>query len=292
MTGSPGDVDSRFRGNDRGNGNDKVWHEFWRFQYDRRMNKTHLSIITGASRGLGLALAQALIDQGHRLLCISRNASSALQERAAQRGAHLEQWTLDLSQASEAAQRLETWLAAQDASQLASATLINNAASLPRIAPLSEADPAELSRVLRSGLEAPMLLSSAFLRATQAWPASANVERKVLNISSGLARRAMASQAGYCAIKAGMDHFTRCVALEEALKAHGAKLCSLAPGVIDTDMQITLRASTPEQFPDLATFQGMKDKGLLSAPFDTARALLSYLARPDFGKEPVADIRG
>ena len=256
------------------------------------MNNTHLCIITGASRGLGLALAQALIEQGHQLLCISRNASPALQELATKRGARLEQWTQDLTQAGEAAQRLQTWLAAQDASQLASATLINNAASLPRIAPLSEADPAELARVLRSGLEAPMLLSAAFLHATQAWPGVAGIERKLLNISSGLGRRAMASQSGYCAIKAGMDHFTRCVALEEALKPHGAKVCSLAPGVIDTDMQITLRATPPEQFPDLANFQGMKDKGLLSAPADTARALLAYLARPEFGKEPVADIRG
>lgn len=256
------------------------------------MSHTHLSIITGASRGLGLALAHALIDQGHHLLCISRNASSALQDRASQRGTKLEQWTRDLSQADEAARRLEAWLAGQDAGQLASATLVNNAASLPRIAPLSEADPADLSRVLRSGLEAPMLLSAAFLRATQAWPAAVGIERKVLNISSGLGRRAMASQAGYCAIKAGMDHFTRCVALEEALKPHGAKVCSLAPGVIDTDMQVTLRAVEPEQFPDLAVFQGMKDKGQLSAPADTARALLAYLARPDFGKEPIADIRG
>lgn len=256
------------------------------------MNNQHLSIITGASRGLGLALAQALIEQGHSLLCISRNASDALREHAERRGAKLEQWTLDLSQAGEAARRLEAWLAAQDASQLTSVTLVNNAASLPRIAPLSEADRAELARVLRSGLEAPMLLSAAFLRATQAWPAAANIERRVLNISSGLGRRAMASQAGYCAIKAGMDHFTRCVALEEALKPHGAKVCSLAPGVIDTDMQVTLRAGEPGLFPDLAAFQGMKDKGQLSTPTDTARALVAYLARPDFGKEPIADIRG
>ena len=256
------------------------------------MNKIHLSIITGASRGLGLAMAQALIDKGHHLLCISRHTSSALQEQAAQRGAVLEQWSLDLSEPAEAGQRLQAWLAAQDARQLASATLVNNAAALPRIAPLSQADPAELARVLRSGLEAPMLLTAAFLRATQAWPGAEGIERKVLNISSGLGRRAMASQSGYCAIKAGMDHFTRCVALEEALLPHGAKLCSLAPGIIDTDMQVSIRASAPEHFPDLATFQGMKDKGLLSAPADTARALLAFLARPDFGKESVADIRG
>ena len=59
----------------------------------------------------------------------------------------------------------------------------------------------------------------------------------------------MASQAAYCAAKAGMDHFTRCVALDEAIKPHGAKVCSLAPGVIDTDMQVQLRGADPAAFP-------------------------------------------
>ncbi len=256
------------------------------------MKQTHLTILTGASRGLGLAMAELLIDAGHRLLCISRHAQPGLQQRADQRGAGLEQWTLDLTQAGNAAERLASWLSTLDASQLASASLINNAASLARIGPLSGADNADLSRALRVGLEAPMLLTAAFLRASQAWPASAGIERKVLNISSGLGRRAMASQSAYCAVKAGMDHFTRCVAMEEALKSHGAKLCSLAPGIIDTDMQIQLRSADADQFPDQATFAGLKEKGLLSAPADTARAVLAYLARTDYGARPVADIRG
>ena len=84
-----------------------------------------------------------------------------------------------------------------------------------------------------------MLMTGAFLHATEHW----SVPRKVLNISSGLGRRAMASQTAYCAAKAGMDHFTRCLALEEAIKPAGAKVCSLAPGVIDTDMQVQLRSA-------------------------------------------------
>jgi benzil reductase ((S)-benzoin forming) len=114
------------------------------------------------------------------------------------------------------------------------ATLINNAGVIPRIGPLQDADAADLAHALRVGLEAPMQLTAAFLHATQSWPGA----RKVLNISSGLGRRPMASQSAYCAAKAGMDHFTRCLALEEAAKPHGAKVCSLAPGVIDTDMQV------------------------------------------------------
>ena len=115
--------------------------------------------------------------------------------------------------------------------------------------------------------------------------------RKVLNISSGLGRRAMASQAAYCAAKAGMDHFTRCLALDEALVPNGAKVCSLAPGVIDTDMQVQLRGADAAAFPDRGSFEQLKRGGQLTSPDEAARRVLAYLARADFGAEPVADVR-
>ena len=95
----------------------------------------------------------------------------------------------------------------------------------------------------------------------------------------------------YCAAKAGMDHFTRCLALEEALKPDGARVCSLAPGVIDTDMQVQLRGAASTAFPDVGNFIGLKDKGLLSSPDGAAAQVLGYLDRPDFGANPVADVR-
>ena len=247
----------------------------------------HLTLLTGASRGMGLAMAEQLIDAGHALVCISRGNSEALAARAERAGVPLEQWPQDLGRAETAAARLEGSLAAFAHQELLSATLINNAALIPRIAPLAEIPAAELAESLRVDLEAPMLLTAAFLKATSAWKA----ERKVLNISSGLGRRAMASQAAYCAAKAGMDHFTRCVALEEGLRPNGAKVCSLAPGVIDTDMQTQLRDADPQAFPDIGNFIGMKDKGVLSSPEEAAQRVLAYLARSDFGSNPVADVR-
>ena len=183
----------------------------------------HLTIITGASRGMGLAMAEQLLDAGHDVVCISRKRNEALDARAAASGTRCEQWPQDLSRADTAAARLEGWLGQQDAAAFESVTLINNAGVLPRAAPLGAVPMDELLQALRVDFEAPMLLTSSFLRATQTWKAT----RKVLNISSGLGRRAMASQAAYCASKAGMDHFTLCVALEEDGKPHGAKVCSL-----------------------------------------------------------------
>ena len=251
------------------------------------MNTRHLTLITGASRGMGLAMARARLRQGHHVVGLSRHASPELQAEADALGAPLEQWTLDLTDAAAAAGRLRAWLAAQAGDAFASATLINNAALIPRIGPLRDADAEDLTRALRVGLEAPMLLSAAFLDATRHWTGP----RRLLNISSGLGRRAMASQSGYCAVKAGMDHFSRCVALEEALTPNGARVCSLAPGVIDTDMQRQLRGADAGAFPDRGAFEQLHAQGRLSSPEQAAAAVLARLDRADFGADPVADVR-
>ena len=251
------------------------------------MSQNHLTILTGASRGMGLAMAQQLMRSDTTLVCIARHTAPELTAAAQAAGTQLEQWQQDLSDGESAAQALRTWLTDQGPGAFASATLINNAGMIPRIAPLSDSDAADLATALRVGLEAPMQLTGAFLGATDAW----TIPRKVLNISSGLGRRAMASQAAYCAAKAGMDHFTRCVALDEARKPHGAKVCSLAPGVIDTDMQVQLRGATVEAFPDQQNFANLKTGGQLASPADAATRVLGWLERADFGANPVADVR-
>jgi NAD(P)-dependent dehydrogenase (short-subunit alcohol dehydrogenase family) len=237
---------------------------------------------------MGLAMAEQLLAPDAVLLCISRQANAALQQQASDCGAELLQWQADLSQPEPVAQRLRAWLTEREPAGLASATLINNAGVISELTPLREAHANDLARALRVGLEAPMLLSAAFLASTQNW---AQVQRKVLNVSSGLGRRAMASSASYCAAKAGMDHFTRCLALEEGLLPHGARVCSLAPGVIDTDMQVQLRSADVRQFPDQGGFAVLKEKGRLTSPTDAAKRLLAFLNRSDFGAEPVADVR-
>jgi benzil reductase ((S)-benzoin forming) len=113
----------------------------------------------------------------------------------------------------------------------------------------------------------------------------------VLHISSGLGRRGMASSASYCAVKAGLDNLARAQALEEALQANGAKVVSLAPGVIDTDMQVQLRGADPQSFPDHDMFVQLKSGGRLDSAAVAAGKVLACLNRADFGDNPVADIR-
>ena len=248
----------------------------------QKISPQHLTILTGASRGMGLSMAEQLLQAGHHLVCISRHTNAQL---VAPAGSTLQQWQANLADSLPVAQRLGQWLQQQDPAQWASVTLVNNAGTLAQLTPLRDADTADLAQALRVGLEAPMQLTAAFLGATRGWPGL----RRVLNISSGLGRRAMA--AAYCAAKAGMDHFTRCVALDEAAQVNGAKVCSLAPGVIDTDMQAQLRGADAGAFADQGAFASLHRNGQLTSPRAAAARVLAYLGRGDFGSEPVADVR-
>lgn len=252
----------------------------------------HLYILTGASRGMGLAMARQLLAPQHLLLCISRQVSEALQQEAKERECRLIQWSQDLADTGAASARLEQWLDELDTADLSAATLINNAGVIPAIGPIDHCPPEQLSMALRVGLEAPMLLTAGFLRATGRWLGSGwQGPRKVLNISSGLGRHPMAAQAPYCAAKAGLDHFTRCSALDEQHRPGGARLVSLAPGVIDTDMQVQLRGGDPALFPDRQRFLDLQSQGALSSAQSAAARVLAWLDRPDFGAQPVADVR-
>jgi NAD(P)-dependent dehydrogenase (short-subunit alcohol dehydrogenase family) len=232
-------------------------------------------------------MAEQLLQAGHVVLGISRKQDPQLAELAQAAGAELTQWEQDLSDPVAASARVSAWLKAIDPQRFESVTLINNAGTVGNPAPLASAVGAELSLALRIGLEAPMLLTAAVLGATREWRGA----RKVLNISSGLGRNAMGSQAPYCAAKAGMDHFSRAVALEEAAAPNGARIVSLAPGIIDTDMQVQLRGASAENFPDRTRFVSMKEEGRLDSPATAAAKVLGYLARADFGSNPVADVR-
>jgi benzil reductase ((S)-benzoin forming) len=92
-----------------------------------------LFILTGASRGLGRAMAEQLLRGDRLLLTISRKPDRALEDAARTRGARLEQWALDLAHDIGVAARLEAWLRQHVGGHaFGTATLINNAGLLGR----------------------------------------------------------------------------------------------------------------------------------------------------------------
>lgn len=111
---------------------------------------------------------------------------------------------------------------------------------------------------------------------------------RLLHISSGAAREAYPGWGVYGATKAALDHHARAVKADGDMRI---RVCSLAPGVIDTEMQAEIRGTDIAVFPLQKRFIGLKQDKLLSSPADTAKKLVSYLLSDDFGKEPIFDLR-
>lgn len=240
-------------------------------------------IISGASRGLGLALAQHVAASSVRLITISRNNSSDLAATCHQRSCQHHHITADLARA----QGAET--ACQQLKQLlqehSSATywLINNAGMVEPIAQVHQlSDANSIAHALQLNIGSLIALCSTFLANT---PEAA--DRRILNISSGAGRNPIAGWGVYGATKAAVDYFSQALALEQP----ELRVVSLAPGVIDTDMQATIRSADESYFPNLERFIGLhQDQKLASAAY-TAEQIARYLANDEFGNKTLDDIR-
>ncbi|MEX3939715.1 SDR family oxidoreductase [Paraburkholderia sp. BR10937] len=240
------------------------------------------AIVTGHTRGLGAALAQSLLQRDIEVLGLGRGAHAELASRHPERFA---QAVVDLADPA----ALERWLAGDtlDAFALGAqcVLLFNNAGTVEPIAPLGAQDPLAIARAVTLNVAAPLMLANA-LAATPAL--DANASRRIVHISSGAARNAYAGWSVYCATKAALDHHARAVALDAPA---GVRVCSIAPGVIDTGMQEAIRATRVDQFPMRERFEQLKQNGLLSTPEAAAQQLIDYALSEAFGTVPVTDVR-
>jgi len=245
----------------------------------------HLYIVTGASRGLGAALAQALLTPGNRLVCVARGDNPALERAAAAAGVTLDWHRQDLSQPEAAAQWLTAVLDAIGAPP-ASATLVLNAGVIEPISPVAGLRADTLVPHLLTNLATPMTMTAAFLAASERF----GCPRKVLAISSGAARRPIEGWSAYCAGKAGLDMFVRSINAEyaQAPAERAVRAVALAPGVVDTGMQSTIRSA---DFAQVQRFRDLKAQDQLASPEDVARRIAAFLQRPDFGSTELDDIR-
>ncbi|NYT61107.1 SDR family oxidoreductase [Alcaligenaceae bacterium] len=246
------------------------------------MDISTVAIITGASRGLGHALALGLLQPGAQLITIARSHDAALEQQAASAGCLLQQVQADLSDPAAAGACAAKVMASlpQGAQRY---LLINNAGT---VAPIKQAadltDANAIAAAFNLNVTSLIALSSAFLHATQG-----ATDRRILNISSGAGRNPMPGWGVYCATKAAVDLYSQVVHAEN----HGVRIVSLAPGVIDTGMQKQIRSSDAASFPNVERFAQMHEEGQLATPAAVAQKILHYIAHDSFGSTVLDDIR-
>lgn len=241
------------------------------------MRTIHIYFVTGASKGIGRALYEQLQIDGNIVIGLARtnpNRASRFVEVDLTSSSHLDE--------------LLTEQIAEWKEQATSFTLINNAGTVEPIGVMGTIDSDNIDTAYRLNVIAPLLLTNVFIRELKDFEG----EKKVLNISSGAGRNAYEGWGVYCSTKAAIDHFSVVVAKEQASSSHPVKIVSIAPGIIDTEMQKTIRNSDEEKFPLHEKFVTYKDQGLLSSAEETAEKLITFMSLADFGQQNVlSDIR-
>jgi len=225
----------------------------------------HYYLITGASQGLGRALAEAILALPDTLvLGISRHATIEHPRYQHQ--------PLDLSDIEAVGHNLgKIFVPRTDAQSL---TLINNAGTLGEIGYVGELPNEHFQFVFDLNVVAPAMLMNTFL---STYGGQTGISRTVLNISSGAAQRPVDGWAAYCASKAALNALSETAQKEQDLRGSGVRVWALAPGVVDTAMQAHIRTAEAGQFSEQAKFAEYHAEGQLQAAAAVAERILAWL---------------
>lgn len=230
--------------------------------------------VTGANRGIG----RGLVD---RLLQIPDATVIGVGRTSSVEHPHYRHLTLDLRD-MQAVQAFQFELH-PDATRI---VLVNNAGALT-VKPIGHERHDSIINDYLVNLVSLTVLANAFI----ATYAGTGVEKVLLNISSGAGARPTDGWAVYCAGKAGVDMLSRCIELEQQRAPHPVRVLSVAPGVVDTDMQGVIRATDAADFSRVEEFVGFKESGALADPTVVAEKLVRVIDNPALTPNVVFSLR-
>src|SRR5580698_1532542 len=230
------------------------------------MLNNHVALVTGASRGIGNAIALALAGAGARIVGTATTPEGAakLTAELASHGYNGRGAVLDAGNAAS----IDALISDLDAAGEMPTILVNNAA-ITRDTLLLRMKPEDWDQVIATNLTSVFRLSKACLRRMMK-------ERhgRIVNLTSIVGVTGNPGQANYAAAKAGLIGFTKSVAIE--LASRGITVNAVAPGFIDTDM--TRGLSEAQKSALLAQIPMAR----LGSPEDVAAAVL-FLVSPQAG---------
>lgn len=230
----------------------------------------NLYYITGASSGIGQAMAHLLLEnEDNMVVGISRSCTIT--------HSRYKHHAIDLS-----APWKDT-IFERPKFQAKKIVLINNAGGIGPIKPLGHHTEDEITENYYLNVIAPTILCQQFISVFR----ESTSERIVLNISSGAGKHPIHSWSTYCSSKAALDMLSLTADLEHP----NVKFYSVAPGIVDTPMQQEIRQADKAHFPELERFIDYKHNGDLSSSEDVAHKYIHFLENSHQYNEVLYSVR-
>ena len=209
------------------------------------------AIITGSTKGIGLGIARAFVEEGARVVVNSRSAEDCARE-ARVLGPAARPIAADLSRSDEVRRLAREAAAAFDGPP---DILVNNAGQ-PRVAPSEALLEADYRQTLELNLTAYLLLSQEVARGMLARGSGS-----IVNVSSMFGSVPAPERLAYCVSKAGVNMMTKVMAIEWAER--GVRVNAVAPGYVETDFTRGLSSRGLLDFGKLARRTPMRRLGAI-----------------------------
>lgn len=201
----------------------------------RRELAGKVAIVTGGSRGIGLACAHALADAGARIALVARDEARASEAARSLPGSGHQGYGCDVRDPDAVARVVDGI-----ESDLGAVGILVNNAGITRDGLLVRMKDEDWDEVLATNLKGAFLFTRALTKGMMR-----RREGAIVNVSSVIGLMGNAGQANYAASKAGLIGFTKSVAKE--LAPRGIRANAVAPGYIETDMTAGLGDSASEE---------------------------------------------
>jgi benzil reductase ((S)-benzoin forming) len=239
-----------------------------------------LVVVTGGSAGLGRALLAAAPAGAHRV-DVSRSGPG--DEAAFGDVHHVVADLADPASWAEVGRDLGRLVRERSWDRI---SVLHSAGTLEPIGFAGEVDATAYTRNVLLNSAAGQVLGHHVLAAVH----DLGARRELVLLSSGAARTAYAGWSAYGAGKAATDQWVRSVGAEQAERG-GVRVLAVAPGVVATGMQATIRDTDERDFPPVARFRRLHAEGQLEDADDVARRLWTLLDADEPGTGAVVDLR-
>lgn len=241
-------------------------------------------IITGSSRGIGEAIAIKYLKEGYQVFGISRTRTELSIEYP-----NFTHVKADISRLLEVR---HAWLEAKKSldqiTALSEVQFIHNAGILGPMNMVGQGTRGEVHlHALQVNVVSALDFCERFIEEFQDFGGT----KKLILISSGAGRKPYPGWANYCVSKAGLDMFAQVMATEQQSKELPIQIASIAPGVVDTNMQGKIREMSQAHFPHVQRFLDLKENDQLWKPDFVAEKLFNYVQSKAFGTEILPDLR-